>query len=79
MIDKIIVEDFRGELLVTITRSERRYWLFGEIIKFRDRYMGSGTVWYKYPDGIRCETDMEYFLTECAKRYTWSKISGKNR
>lgn len=35
-------------------------------------YRGRDTVWYSYPDGLRCDT-MEPYLCAIATRYKWEK------
>jgi hypothetical protein len=66
-----IVKPVHFELIITITRTKAAWFGLGETFETKERYRGSGTVWYTYPDAIRCHTGIERWLTNIWTRYRW--------
>lgn len=61
----------RCDMVITITTTRRRWWLFGPTVERVRQYRGSGTVWYPHPAGKRCNTALSVYLADVWRQARW--------
>lgn len=62
-----------SDTLITLTKKERVFFLFGKEVKTVRQYRGSGTVWRHYPSANRCDSSIERLLGTIWTKYQWKE------
>ena len=53
--------------------------LFGISITTKKKYRGGCTVWYSYPNGNRCSTPTESWLSDVWTKICWDEAKKKEK
>ena len=66
-----------SDYIITRTRKKKKYVFFGEEILVTEKFRGGCTVWHTYPEGNRCGTPMESWLSDIWTKERWREKDKK--